>query len=188
MTRPLRKPLSFGLLLAALLVVGCAQAPSHQTSSKAVVRDADPSVLLMPPDILLQELTAGGQLNTNAAWTKAGERNVSQALNLVLGNRGIDLLRYAKDDTQSDSAVAERHQQVVKLHAAVGDTILVHKYSPQMALPTKEGRFDWTLSEEVARLGDEYDADYALFLFMRDSFSSGGRTALIVIAAVSRSK
>jgi len=161
MMRPFRIALSFGLLLAALLVVGCAQTPSHQTSGKAAIRDADPSVLLMPPDILLQELTAGGQLNTNAAWTKAGERNVSQALNLALQNKGIDLLRYTEDDTQSDSGVAERHQQVVKLHAAVGDTILIHKYSPQMALPTKEGRFDWTLSEEAARLGDEYAADYA---------------------------
>lgn len=184
MMRSFRTLKGLCLVLMIVVIAGCAQTPSHQTSGKAVTRDADPSVLLMPPDILLQELTAGGQLNTNAAWSKAGERNVSQALNLVMQNKGIELVRYAKDDAQSETGVAERHQQVVKLHAAVGNTILIHKYNEQMALPTKEGRFDWTLSEEAARLGEEYDADYALFLFMRDSFSSGGRTALIVTAAI----
>jgi hypothetical protein len=171
------------LLMAVLIVVGCAQTQSHQTTAKTVARDADPSVLLMPPDILLQELSAGGQLNTNAAWTKSGERNVTQAINRVLQNRGIELVRYAGEDVESEGAVADRHQQVVKLHEAVGSTILIHK-SGQWPLPTKEGRFDWTLSEEVALLRDEYGADHALFVFMRDSFSSGGRTALIVAAAI----
>jgi hypothetical protein len=172
-----------GLLMAALFVVGCAQTQSHQTTAKAVTRDADPSVLLMPADILLQELTAGGQFNTNAAWTKAGESNVTQAIDQVLQNRGVELIRYASADADPEIVIAERHQQVVKLHEAVGSTILVHK-SGNWPLPTKEGRFDWTLSEEVALLRNEYGADYALFVFMRDSFSSGGRTALIVAAAL----
>ena len=171
------------LLMGALFVLGCTQTQSHQATSKTVVRDADPSVLLMPPDILLQELTAGGQLNTNAAWTKAGESNVAQAINQALQNKGIELVRYKSADVDSDGAVAEQHQQVVKLHEAVGSTILIHK-SGYWPLPTKEGRFDWTLSEEVALLRNEYGADYALFVFMRDSYSSGGRAALIVAAAL----
>jgi hypothetical protein len=169
--------------MAALLVVACAQTQSHQTTAKAVSRDADPSVLLMPTDILLQELTASGQLNINAAWTKSGESNVTQTINLVLKKKGIELIRYANVDTRSESAVAEQHQQVVKLHEAVGSTILIHK-SGNWPLPTKEGRFDWTLSEEVALLRDEYGADYALFVFLRDSYSTGGRAALIIAAAL----
>ena len=70
--------------LLMLLVVGCTQTESHQSIERAVIPDADPSVLLMPPDILLQELTASGLTITNAAWTESGANNVSQALNISM--------------------------------------------------------------------------------------------------------
>ena len=102
---------------------------------------------------------------------------------MVLGGRGIDLLRYKKNERGSENSVAERHQQIVKLHEAVGNTILLHKYNALFALPTKEDRFDWTLSDATAVLRRDYGADYALFVFMRDSFTSGGRAAYIFAAA-----
>ena len=138
----------------------------------------------MPPDILLQELTASGLTITNAAWTESGENNVSQALNISMQTRGVDLTRYVEDNPSIESATLESHQQIVKLHEAVGNTILLHKYRQYFSLPTKEGRFDWTLSEEVQSLRDEYKADYALFVFMRDTFSSGSRVALMVAMAI----
>ena len=172
------------VLLSLLLVAGCAQTQTHRATGTAAVRDADPSVLFMPPDILLQELTAGSQLNTNAAWTKSGINNVTQSIKQTLGRRGVALVNYANNDQLSESSIAERHQQIVKLHEAVGNTILLHKYNPQFALPTKEDRFDWTLSDAAAVLRREYDADYALFVFIRDTFASGGRVAFIVAAAL----
>jgi hypothetical protein len=72
----------------------------------------------------------------------------------------------------------------VKLHEAVGQTILVHKFQPALALPTKENVFDWSLGPKVASLRDEYDADYALFVFVRDSYSSGGRVAATVLLGI----
>jgi hypothetical protein len=56
----------------------------------------------------------------------------------------------------------------------------VHAYTPGFALPTKKDRFDWTLGDGAQRLRDAHDADYALFVYARDSFSSGGRVALNV--------
>ena len=65
-----------------------------------------------------------------------------------------------------------------------GQSILVHKYIPYSALPTKKDKFDWTLGPDAAVLGEEYDADYALFVYMRDSFASSGRMAVILVGAL----
>ncbi len=44
--------------------------------------------------------------------------------------------------------------------------------------------FDWTLGEGAQELGRTYGADYALFTYGRGSWSSGGRKALFLLAAM----
>jgi hypothetical protein len=136
----------------------------------------------MPPDIELSELTAGGLLEANAAWTAAGRSNVDAALDGFLAQTGTKVVRYRASDP--DITYNDSHVQIVKLHEAVGQSILAHKYVPALALPTKKDRFDWTLGPGVAVLRDAYGADYALFIFFRDSFASGGRVAVIFVGAL----
>ena len=52
-----------------------------------------------------------------------------------------------------------------------------------LKLPSKDGRFDWSLGPGVAEFAEEYDADYGLFTFYRDEQASGGRVAFFVLAA-----
>jgi hypothetical protein len=59
----------------------------------------------------------------------------------------------------------------------------VHQYIPELALPSKKGKFDWSLGPEAAAIARSQNADYAMFLFVRDSYMTGGRAALIVVAA-----
>ena len=72
----------------------------------------------------------------------------------------------------------------MKLHQAVGLSVIRHKFIPALALPHKQEVFDWTLGDGVKQLKKEFDADYAMFLFVRDSYASAGRAAAIVLAAV----
>ncbi len=53
-----------------------------------------------------------------------------------------------------------------------------------MALPTKKDKFDWSLGKGVTVLRDSFGADYALFVYFRDSFVSSGRVAVIFIGAL----
>jgi len=53
----------------------------------------------------------------------------------------------------------------------------------QLELPTKPS-FDWSLGPSVARLRDEYGSDYALFVFVRDSYATSGRIAVMVLTAI----
>jgi hypothetical protein len=84
---------------------------------------------------------------------------------------------YASDDKQV---------QLMKLNEAVGLSIMLFQYQdlPVAQLPTKKEGFDWTLGPDVRYLKEKYDADYALHIFIRDSYSSGGRAALKVFGAL----
>ena len=60
----------------------------------------------------------------------------------------------------------------------------MHKYVPKLIVPTKKDKFDWTLGSGINQLRDDYDAEYALFIHIRDSYTSAGRVAVIFVAAV----
>lgn len=170
------KAMGATLLLLSLAVAACAPGP--------LVRDGaglspvqSSRVLLMQPDVEISELTAAGLAEPNAAWTATARANVEQALDAFLAEKGARLI------PQGETVNDPQEIQLVKLHEAVGASILVHTYLEQAALPTKPD-FDWTLGDEAAVLRRNHGADYALFLNFRDSFSSGGRVAFMVAAAV----
>ncbi|TDI64474.1 MAG: hypothetical protein E2O90_09770 [Alphaproteobacteria bacterium] len=56
--------------------------------------------------------------------------------------------------------------------------------APRFRLPTKKDKFAWTMGPGTAYLKQKYGADYALFVFVRDSYSSSGRVAAIIFAAL----
>jgi hypothetical protein len=137
---------------------------------------------LIEPDIILFELTAGGLEEPRADWTETAKRNVERKLSELLQKGGDKLIPY-----QPQGMVAERmrtHGQILKLHEVVGQTVLIHQYNPMFNLPTKQGCFDWGLGECVRVLKEDTGAEYALFVYLRDSYVSPARAALMVAAAL----
>jgi hypothetical protein len=127
------------------------------------------------------EITAGGMLEPKADWTAAGMANIRAALQELLQNTDDTLIAYVRPQ---DPLEARADDQLVKLHDVVGGTIIGHNYRPPFKLPTKEGELDYTLGEGAKRLRERTGADYALFLFVRDSHASPGRVAVMVSAAL----
>lgn len=169
------------LVVLVGLVAACAQTSSFQKSEAPKVQRGA-KILLMTPDIELYEISAGGMPVPKADWTAEAQRHVASALRQEFSDAGIGLVAYGS--RASEGADEERHQQIVKLHRAVGQAILVHKYSQKMSLPTKQDKFDWTLGAGAAVLRRAYGADYGLFVYLRDSYATAGRTALIIAAAI----
>lgn len=170
------------LIVMAILVLGaCVQTKTQRPEGTFVRPSGSLNVLLMPPDVELFEMTVGGLLEPMAEWSETGRQNVIAALEDNLTGRDATLVPYA-----SEAAVdfKSEHVQLVKLHDVVGGTIVMHNLlPPTTSLPTKTA-FDWSLGSGTRVLADEYGADYALFVTMRDSFASGGRAALIVFGAI----
>ncbi len=168
------------LPLVVLLMAGCVRTYGLPPTQMLRQRPADARVLVMSPDIEIYELTAGGMLEPRADSTDAAKRQVSTALAANLGRRNVKLVEYRQpiDNPSKTHAV----EQLVKLHDVVGAVISSQLTVPaNLKLPTKKERLDWGLGPEVRVLREDHDADYGLFIFFRDAYSSPGRIAVIVV-------
>lgn len=172
------------LLLILVMVTGCAQKTVLMRSEEPLSQKSGDRVLLMPADIELYEMTAAGLLEPKADWTASAFANVTESAKQILKAKQDTLIVYEPPTAELDKMYD--HQQIIKLHEVVGDAIVRHQINPYSQLPTKQNKFDWTLGRGVNALRDEYGADYALFIFMRDSYASAGRIAVMVVAAVFR--
>ncbi len=168
------------VLIFSLALAGC-EVAAFYAKEKLERGDKTAHVLLMTPDVQLYEVTAGGLLEPNAEWTEIAEKHIVAALKEQLAKRRSRLVIYHAP--KADTPKARIHAQLIKLHNAVGSSILRHKFAA-LTLPTKEDKFDWTLGPQARIVGQEYGADYALFVYLRDTYTSPGRVAVIFLAAV----
>lgn len=173
-------PPAFLLLLACLVLPGCMSTQVRQAEDAqghTVIQPAGKSVVLVEPDIELYAVGAGGMTEPRQAWTEAARRLFPQAARRRLEAHGFTL----KPDfyLPKDAGPENPYRQLYLLNQAVSISIL--NYGRQGALRNKHGQFDWTLGPGVAALHEATGADYALFTYLRDSYTSGGRAAMRVI-------
>jgi hypothetical protein len=133
-------------------------------------------IVLMPMDVELYSMSAGGVLEPQAEWTAQALSNLESAFQAKKAALGVEMLRLG---SEPDEVVDELN----RLHGVVGAAISIHHFGPYK-LPTKAGRFDWTLGEGVDAIRNKTGADYALFTFVRDSYASSGRVAAMVVGAL----
>jgi hypothetical protein len=165
-------------MMLALVLTGCAS--TRQVSDVAYeAPSSNYRLIVMEPDVQVAVLTAGGLLEPREDWTKQAHDHVLNALRGQRLSRGGQIEVAASVEHAGDDA--QVLIDLTRLHAAVGQAIKVHKYSG-VTLPTKKGKFDWTLGELAVSYGVASSYDYALFVHGRDSFSSGGRVALQAVS------
>ena len=138
---------------------------------------AEKRIVLIEPDVTLGSMTAAGGFDPRADWTKQAEGLIDQETALLLKEKGIG---FAK----ADNLLNPRSVQVAKLHSAVGRSILLHLYGAGGQLPNKGKALDWSLGPGADLIRQDYNADYGLFLFVQDSYTSAGRALMMVGAAV----
>ena len=170
------------LLLVCVALIACGGCvTASQRGDACAVPPPSTNVLLIEPDIILFEMTAGGLEEPRADWTEAARVNVGRKLDEMLQKSGDKLIPYQPQEKAQDRM--HDYDQILKLHEVVGQSVLIHKYISIYNLPTKEGCFDWTLGECVNALKKDTGTDYALFVYLRDSYASPGRVAVMVVAA-----
>lgn len=164
------------VVLSAGLLAACVQ-PMKQMESLRRDRPIT-KIVLMPLDVELSELGAGGGLDPKADWTSAAKTNMTTALAQERSTRNLDMVDY---DPKQHSGENDEVRELMRLHGVVGQQIMISTIFP---LPSKAGAFDWTLGSGVSAMAKAYDADYALFVYVRDSYASAGRVAAIAVAAI----
>ena len=176
-----RALLLFVAVLSAAVLAGCVAPVQRQTPQLRREAGTIPTIVVMPLDVELSQLTAGGMQQPQAEWTEAAHEHMRAALEEEAKVRQVKLAHF--DPEVGDAADRETSAELVALHRAVGSAVLVHRYMGQN-LPSKQGKFDWSLGPSVAAISRSHQADYALFLFVRDSYATAGRVAMIAVAAL----
>lgn len=168
-----------GACIAALALAGCTTTQTQVSKSSTISWTAPTKrVLLVEPDVKLGELEAGGAIEWRADWSKTGTQYIQDDVRGVLIARGIDV-------AQSGTVTDPHGVQIVKLNDVVDSAIYMHAIiGGNFKLPTKKEPFDFTLGPGVTDFGTRYGADYALFVVVRDSYTSAGRAALMIGAAI----
>lgn len=175
-------PRAFAALL--LLALACAPASAYNQDRVATDEAGNPvriagTVVLVEPDIELSLVTAGGLLEPRREWSEAARRLYPEAVARLLEEKGT--ATRPPLDLPDDLPAESRLGQLVRLNEAVAMSIAVYTRSGSH-LATKGRRLDWTLGDGVAELREATGADYALFTYVRDSYTSDGRAALRVLA------
>jgi len=171
------------LIVATLLALSACRSQPHSTTDTLPRPDGALSLLLMPIDLELMEVAPGGLVEPKADWTDTAARNMTDVVRALVAERQGELVFYNPPD--DDPARAHLHDQLIKLHETVADSILAHQYEPHYKLPGKADRLDWSLGPSAALLRHEFGADYALFVYFRDSYKTLGRTAAMLTVPLS---
>lgn len=174
--------LRMGAVLWGILIGGCSATGTFHVTQDFTKDSDPPQILLMPIDIELSELSAAGVRSPKADWTQSAKQHVVAAIRTNMTERDTTILNYA---SPAEGSIEEQeHTQLTKLYAAVANAILMHKYVPEMALPTKKNKFDWTIGDNAGALRGKSDVEYALFIYMRDSYSSPSRVVTMAIGVL----
>jgi hypothetical protein len=135
-------------------------------------------LVIMPIDVELFSLSAGGLSEPKADWTAAAQEHMRSAL-LALQARVMPKAFLMSERDADDYA------EQVSLHAAVATSISLHHARGGMfALPTKEQQLRWNVGDAMQPVRAKTGARYGLFVWVRDSYASVERKAAMVAMAL----
>jgi hypothetical protein len=166
--------------LFALLVILCggalAQSKNLAPGFGAIARNA--KIVIMPTDIELFSISAGGIPEPRADWTEIASKYFKAALLEKKKSLGAITAELSEKDV-------DEFAEVNALHAAIARSIALHHFGPGfLNLPTKDSKLDWSLGDSVAPIKARTGGDYALFIWIRDSYASGERVAAMIMLAL----
>jgi hypothetical protein len=160
------------LALTALVCAGQALAQSRNLAPGFETLPKGAKVAIMPTDIELFVISAGGVLEPKADWTESASKHFRDALMRKQQGLGLSAVELAQKD-------ADEADEINSLHGAIARSIALHHFG-SLRLPTKDGKLDWSMGESVQPIKQATGADYALFSFVRDSYASAERKAMMV--------
>ncbi len=170
------------LVCAITLVSACATQSLVYDSPDARPPPVDPSVVILPPDVVISLYTAGGHQKPRADWSDTVSNNLMDALQDRLYERGVRFTEYGEDFHDQDMD-AVRQMNVV-LDAIELSRLRAIADTRQVGVTAMGGDRDYFLAEDEREQLREFDTDYALFVALRANRASSGRIVTAVLATV----
>jgi len=173
-------------LLLLVFLTGCQTLPKHKVHHRMVENEASMQsgkVIILPIELSVQELSAGGLTEEVPKWTETAEVNVDTVLSTqTIGQLTSDRLIELPPLTEQEQEKLD--QSLVLVKTVLSDAL---QYTGIHAGPVwhhKSKYFDYTVGPGLAFLAEKTGADKALFLLGEDMHSTDGRKATMVVVAV----
>jgi hypothetical protein len=160
--------------LLLLFAAAAVQAQQHAAGLTALPKHA--KVVIAPLDVQLFSLSAGGQPEPRADWTDAAKRHITAALRERASSMELAW-------SEMSEQTAAEHVELMHLHDLVADAISMHS-AASTRLPTKNGRLEWSFGDAMHPLQAATGARYGLFVYLRDSYATTERKAMIGVVAL----
>ncbi len=156
----LKRSLIFlSVLYLLFIALGCAP-PAYRAHPELEMRFKDIKTTgLIPPDIKIYELTAGGVRELRDDWSDKGRENVIKALIEGFKEKEVEIKALT-----IDKDIEEEIEDIQALYRAVSMSIQLHTYNQQFIFPEKMKRFDYSIGP-IERILNTYGADALIFVY-----------------------
>lgn len=168
-------------LLLVLLVAGCVSLPYRAHPQFEERAPAVKAVTLIPADVKVYKLTAGGVTELIDKWSDTARGNIMEAISKKLGEEQVFALGTLDPEGSPDAA--RELEEVRPLFEALTSSVLTHTYQQETVFRTKKERFEYSLGP-LPTLAEATESDALLFVYARDYVSTGGRIALNVFGVL----
>jgi hypothetical protein len=171
--------------LAVVLVLavlgGCAAAPSSSLH-KSLVDQPDQQMphkmLLLPADIRVHEISAGGVVEKVDDWTSAASNHAMKSMRGIADSKKLFELKETPSLSEADRQALEQHQALYELVANSADFA---RSGPLMPWRERAKNFDYTIGPGLKELAAGTGMDAAVIVIGSDYISSAGRKATMAI-------
>ena len=177
------------LILNAMAVVALIAASVTASAAFAAMSAVNPAfsqnldarpkkVVLLPPQVFVFELSAGGVQTRMAEWEATARNNLTTAATRLAQDSGLFELVPTPSLTPADLDRLDAH---IGLYDRVAQSVFVYGRGEQSAWAHKKNEFDYTVGPGLAFLREQTGADAALIVLGSDFISSGERKAAFVV-------
>lgn len=169
------------VLILALSLPGLSQAAFSAVNPKlsSLTQEQRPKkVLLLPPQMFVAEMSAGGVIQKQDDWTRQASENLLAATEAYARESGrFETLRMP-ELTADEAEIVESH---IGLYDRVAAAIHAYGQGKDSGWEQKKIEWDYTLGDGLAFLREKTGADSALIFVGADIISTGGRKAAFTV-------
>ena len=173
-------------LAAVLFLAACAGAPAtktavHQTLARSPGEAMPRRILLIPADVRLHEISAGGVVERVDAWSKAASESASAYVRKLAGTKTpFELVERPALDPQEKQSL----EQHIALYDSVAGSAYFARTSTMNIWRERAQTFDYTLGPGLKDLAEHTGIDAAMIISGSDYISSAGRKAAMVMGVL----
>lgn len=165
------------IIVLCFFLTGCASTLRKSSHYENTIYNIK-TIAVMPPDIEVYKVTAGGMTELIDEWSQLAQELTEKALKEELAKYGFNIVMINKQ------WLKENHRELWEanrsLYNAVGLSAIRHAYPGPETFSDKAENFDYSLGSEVKELAKVCGADALLFITGVDHEATAGRTAMLI--------